>query len=38
MSFEGKVDTQMLRSSIKLLALILLLSVGVGSLSAGGKL
>ena len=31
MSFEEKVDTTMLRSSIKLLALLLLLSVGVGS-------
>lgn len=31
MNFAGKVDTQMLRSSIKSLTLLLLLSVGVGS-------
>ena len=31
MSFIGKVDTPMLRSSIKLIALLLLFSLGIGS-------
>ena len=37
MSFAGKVDTPMLRSSIKSLALLLLLSVGMGSVGSAAS-